>query len=129
MRIHRNRKITAADDEMSNDDFDNRFDDRPMTNRFMDDDEDIDNTLDNIADNIEDIQDQMDDIDPDDVDIEVDNNINGHYIAECERCHGIFISAMLESDQDIEKISGTCPLCEKETDQYLKWIVKSVSAM
>ena len=56
--------------------------------------------------------------------IEVDNNIVNHLIAECQNCHGIFISAMLASDQLIESINGVCPLCSKDTEQFLKWIVK-----
>lgn len=70
--------------------------------------------------------DETDNIDQDEVSIETDNNIDGHYIAECDRCHGIFISAVNESDQAIEKITGTCPLCQKSTDQYLKWVIKAV---
>ena len=31
---------------------------------------------------------------------------------------------MIESDQVVEKISGVCPLCDHETDQYLKWIIR-----
>lgn len=60
------------------------------------------------------------------VDIDTDNNIAGHYIAECNRCHGVFISALMESDQHVEFISGVCPLCEKESDQYIKWVIKPV---
>lgn len=56
--------------------------------------------------------------------IEMDNNITNHLIAECQNCHGIFISAMLASDQDIESINGVCPLCNKDTEQSLKWIIK-----
>jgi len=56
--------------------------------------------------------------------IEVENNITNHLIAECENCHGIFISAMIASDQDVESISGVCPLCNKDTEQVLKWVVK-----
>lgn len=56
--------------------------------------------------------------------IDVDNNIENHLIAECENCHGIFISAMLASDQIIESINGVCPLCNKNTEQSLKWIIK-----
>ena len=56
--------------------------------------------------------------------IEVDNNIANHLIAECQNCHGIFISAMIASDQVVESINGVCPLCSKETEQFLKWIVK-----
>lgn len=88
---------------------------------------DIAETIDDISDSVDDIQDTIEDIEEDDVDIEVDNNIANHYIAECDSCHGIFISALAESDQEIEKISGVCPLCDKETDQYLKWIVKSIT--
>lgn len=58
--------------------------------------------------------------------IETDNNISGHYIVECNRCQGIFISALTESDQTVEFISGVCPLCEKESDQYIKWVIKPV---
>jgi hypothetical protein len=87
------------------------------------DDEFMD-TVDMISDNVEDIQDAVEDMDEDDIDIETDNNISNHYIAECERCHGIFISAMIESDQAVQKISGVCPLCDHETDQYLKWIIR-----
>ena len=65
--------------------------------------------------------------DPEEVpSIDTDNNIEGHYIAECNRCHGIFISALMESDQHVEFISGVCPLCEKESDQYIKWVIKPV---
>ena len=58
--------------------------------------------------------------------IETDNNIAGHYIVECDRCHGVFISALMESEQPVEYLTGICPLCEKESDQYVKWVVKSV---
>lgn len=94
-------------------------------------DEDSDNynigqTIDDLADDVEDIQDTIDDVQEDDIDIELDNNIANHFIAECDNCHGIFISALVESNQDVEKISGTCPICSKETDQYLKWIIKDI---
>ena len=62
------------------------------------------------------------------VDIENDNNISNHYIAECNRCHGVFISALRESDQQVEFISGICPLCEKESDQYIKWVIKPIES-
>lgn len=89
-------------------------------------DDDISDTLDDLSDTVDDIQDSIEDIQEDDVDIELENNIANHYIAECDKCHGVFISALVESDQEVEKISGTCPLCDAETDQYLKWIVKEV---
>lgn len=110
------RRIYAADED---------FDNEMMDEDLLDEDE-LDDTLDDMADNIEDMQDALDEIDEDDPDIEVDNNIADHYIAECDRCHGVFISAVIESDQQVDKISGICPLCDKESDQYLKWVVKSV---
>lgn len=101
-------------------------DSNPYLDEEMIDDKDLQDNLEDIQDNIEDIQDQVDGIEEDDPNIETDNNIANHYIAECDRCHGLFISAMIESDQEVEKISGICPLCEKESDQYLKWVVKSI---
>ena len=92
---------------------------------FNADDEAFGEQLDQIQDNIEDIQDTVDDIQEDDVAIEVDNNIVDHLIAECDNCKGIFISAMIASEQDIESINGVCPICNKETTQTLKWIVKN----
>lgn len=56
--------------------------------------------------------------------IEIDNNIFQHLIAECLNCHGIFISAMIASDQVVESINGVCPLCSKETEQVLFGIIK-----
>ena len=103
--------------------------DDPSDVDFIDDFEDdpqIDDALDNIQNQVEDIQDSIDEIEEDDTDIEVDNNIANKYIAECDRCHGVFISAVPESDQQVEKISGICPLCDKDSDQYLKWIIRSV---
>ena len=114
-KVQASTYVAAADD----DEFDSEF--------ISDADEDnIDDQLDNLADNIEDIQDAVDDIQEDDVSIDTDNNIANHYIAECDNCHSVFITAVLESDQTVEKISGVCPICEKETDQYLRWVIKEV---
>lgn len=125
-----NRPVTSSTrssifgaDEESDEFEDIEFDD--SDNVIIDDDSIADN-IDNMADKLDDLQETIDDIQQDDPNIDMDNNIDNHYIAECERCHGIFISAVVESDQKIDKISGTCPLCEKETDQYLRWVVKSV---
>ena len=63
-------------------------------------------------------------IEEDDVDIDVDNNIVNHLIAECDNCKGIFISAMIASEQEVDSINGICPLCNKDTTQLLKWIIK-----
>ena len=115
--VTRKARIVGADE-----DFDAGFDDAG----FDEGPDDIEDTLDGMADDIEDIQDSVDEIQEDDVNIDIENNIEDHYIAECDRCHGIFISAMVESDQIVDHISGVCPLCEKESDQYLYWIVKRV---
>lgn len=104
---------------------------KPIMAADMDDEEEFVDTVDDLSDSVDDIQDTLDEIDgteieEDDVDIEVDNNIANHYIAECDTCHGIFISALVESDQEVEKVSGVCPLCDKETDQYLKFIIRPI---
>ena len=93
-----------------------------------DDNYDISETIDDLSDSVDDIQDSLDedDMNEDSPDIELDNNIANHFIAECDSCHGIFISALIESDQEVEKISGICPICSQESDQYLKWIVKEI---
>lgn len=83
--------------------------------------------MDDIAENVEDLQDTIDDMEEDDVEISINNNIADHYIAECDRCGGVFISAVVDSDQNIESVSGTCPLCGRDTEQHLKWIIKSVN--
>lgn len=88
--------------------------------------DDISQAIDDLAEGVGDLQEDMDEITEDDVDIELDNNIANHYIAECDGCHGIFISALAKSDQEVEKVSGVCPICDKETDQYLKWVIVSI---
>jgi len=93
------------------------------------DDADVDGVLDaidDVADNVDDLQDAIDSIDEDDLDIAMNNNIANHYIAECGKCYGVFISAVVESDQKIEYVSGQCPICHKDTEQYLKWVIKEV---
>lgn len=84
--------------------------------------------LDNVADDVEDIQDSIDDMEDDSVDIALNNNIANHYIAECDKCQGVFISAVIESDQQIDHVSGICPMCGKETDQYLKWVIREIGS-
>ena len=111
--------IKAADDEELEEDFD--IDDYDAdTDGLMD-------AIDDVADNVEDLQDSLDDIKEDEVEIAINNNIADHFIAECERCNGIFISAVVDSDQVIDHVTGTCPLCGRETEQYLKWIIKSAT--
>ena len=128
LRPSRNKPVTAAtkyvkaaegdedDDIMMDDDF-----------GYEDDTDGIMDAIDDVADNVEELQDQVDDIEEDDVEIAINNNIADHFIAECEKCNGIFISAVVDSDQVIDHVSGTCPLCGKDTDQYLKWIIRSAS--
>ena len=110
------RRVVAADEDFDDvDEFD------------MDDSDDADglmDAVDDVADQVEDIQDTVEDEAEDAVSIEVNNNISDHYIAECDKCHGVFISAVIESEQQIDHVSGICPLCNKESDQYLKWIIK-----
>lgn len=95
---------------------------------FVDDmdSDDIVDSIDDISDDIDDMRDSLEDLAEDDTNIEVDNNISNHYIAECDACKGIFISAVIESDQELDHITGVCPLCGKETDQYLYWVIKDV---
>lgn len=88
---------------------------------------DITDAIGDVADNIEDLQDTIDDVEEDEPTIEVLNNIGDHFIAECGNCGGIFISAVVDSDQDIKYVTGDCPLCGKESDQYLKWIIRDVA--
>ena len=124
-KIHKDSKskVYAADG-----DFDEGFED-PINDDFDDgfeDDNAISDTIDDVQDTLEDVQDTLDDVTEDDPSIEIENNIDGHYIAECEKCHGVFISAIVESDEEMTSIHGTCPLCDKETEQFLKWIVRKV---
>lgn len=101
-------------------------DDSEFDDFGQDDTDGLLNAIDDVADNVEDLQDSIDDMDEDATEIAVNNNIADHYIAECDQCNGVFISAVVESDQDIQYVSGICPLCGKETEQYLKWIIRSM---
>ena len=109
--------IFAADDiedtEFNQDDFASDFD------TFND-------NVDELSDQIDELQDSLDTVEPDSPNIEIDNNIANHYIAECDICHGVFISALVESNQEVEAISGICPICDKESDQYLKWVIRDI---
>lgn len=90
------------------------------------DSEDIEDNINDISDTLDDLSDALDGIEEDEVDITTDNNIDNHYIAECDRCHNVFITSVVESDQEIEKISGICPVCDEESDQYIKWVIKEL---
>ena len=109
------QKILAADED--------EFDDFEMDDAGEEGDG-IRDAVDDVADAVEDVQDSVDEVEEDDVAIQMNNNISNHYIAECDKCYGVFISAVIESDQEIDHVSGICPLCNKESNQYLKWIIK-----
>lgn len=88
------------------------------------DEYDLSDSIDDLTDSVEDMQDMVEDVAEDEPSIDIENNIEDHYIAECESCGGIFISAILESEQEIDHVTGVCPLCDKETNQYLRWVIK-----
>lgn len=71
-----------------------------------------------------DIEYDEDDIQKDSVEIDIDNNIAGHYIAQCDSCKNVFISAVTLSDQVVDSIHGMCPICNEESDQLLKWVIQ-----
>lgn len=100
----------------------------PGLGEIDDVDDSFSEQLDDVADTVEDIQDTVSDDDhqEDSIDIEVENNISGHYIAECDKCKNIFLSATVLSDQEIECVTGICPVCREESDQYLKWVAVTV---
>lgn len=95
----------------------------------VEDPDSMQDTLDDATDAIEDLQETVDQVDdaPRDTVLDTENNIQDHYIAECCRCHEIFISAVVESDSPIESIEGECPCCHEQTKQELKWIVRDVN--
>lgn len=126
--IRTKHRIVAADEDPENDafsDFDEFADDE---GELADDADTVGDSIDDMADTLDDMQDSLDDIKEDDPNIEIDNNITNHLIAECENCGGVFISAIEMSDHLMESVHGICPLCEQETDQYLKWVIRDVKA-
>lgn len=98
----------------------------PSIGEVEDVDDSFSEQLDDVADTVEDIQDVVtdDDHQEDDTIIEVDNNIAGHYIAECDKCKNVFISATMLSDQVVESVTGICPICREESEQFLKWVIE-----
>jgi hypothetical protein len=100
----------------------------PSVGEMDDIDDSFSEQLDDVADTVEDIQDVVtdDDHQEDSINIEVDNNIAGHYIAECDKCKNVFISATVLSDQIVNSVSGICPICREESEQYLKWVIQPV---
>lgn len=117
-QVHPKKKIFASDEDFDDLDFSGEIDD--VEDGFQD-------TLDDVADTLDDVQDTLEEDKEDETTIEIENNIDDHYVAECEKCKGIFISAVVASDQDVSKVTGECPLCKEESDQYLKWVVRKVT--
>ena len=117
-------KITAADEDDGFGDFEG-FGGGSAPDPIGDSGDGMEDAIDDLQDSVDDLQDSMEDIVEDDPNIDITNNIENHYIAECEKCKGIFISATVESDQDVDSISGICPLCEQETEQLLKWVIRA----
>lgn len=116
-------RVVAADDNPGFGDEPNFEGDLSMedTDGFSDD-------LNELSDSVDDLQDAVeDDGGPADTILDIHNNIENHYIAECQNCHEIFISAMVESDSPVQSIHGECPVCHEETDQDLKWIVRDLN--
>ena len=118
------RRITAAEeDELSP-----RIDDNYDIEDIDIDNDGFSDKLDDVVDTVEDIQNTVDSEDvEEDISIDLENNIANHYIAECEKCKGVFISATIRSDQNVNSVTGECPLCGEETEQFLKWYITSVS--
>lgn len=106
-------------DDVEMDDFDDAEFDDPEEDNLSDNVQDL-------ADNVEDLQGELEGMEDDDPNIQIENNIDGKYIAECDRCGEIFISAISESDATMESIHGVCPICDHESDQYLKWVIRKV---
>lgn len=97
-------------------------------NPFLEDVDEFSDNIDDLTETVDDIEDAMGEEDgPMDPEFDIRNNIEDHYIAECDKCHEIFISAMVESDSPVMSIHGECPMCHEETDQQLKWIVRPIS--
>ena len=90
-------------------------------------DDSVGDEIDDLADSVDELKDSIDDVKQDQPELEIDNNIANHYICECDQCHNIFISAIIESDQEIDHITGVCPVCEKESEQYIKWVIRDIN--
>ena len=118
-KVTASRIVAADEDEMVM---------GPSLNDIEDLDDSFSEQLDDVADTVEDIQDTVtdDDHQEDSIDIDVENNIAGHYIAECDKCKNVFISATVLSDQIVESVTGVCPICKEESEQYLKWVIKPI---
>lgn len=115
-RIATFKPVMAAEEEMSENPFE------------LDDVDSMQDTVEDMSDTLDDIQDAIEDTDtaPSDTVLDMENNISDHYVAECERCHEVFISAVVESETPVDSVEGECPCCHEHTTQYLKWIIRDV---
>lgn len=111
------RRIVAAEDDMFDDMGEDDVDE-------IEEEVDIEQTLDDLSETIATIKDTLTAYEEDLPDIEVENNITDHYIAECDNCHGVFITAIEDTGTEINDISGICPLCDEESLQELKWVIR-----
>ena len=94
----------------------------------LDDTDSMQDTVEDMSDTLDDIQDAIEDTDtaPSDTILDMENNISDHYVAECERCHEVFISAVVESDTPVDSVEGECPCCHEHTTQHLRWIIRDI---
>lgn len=118
------KPVMAADEDDSLDD--SEGDMTPVLEPELSESGDVTDAVDDLADAVNDIQDNLEDIQEDDVTIQTENNIENHLIAECDSCSGVFISAMIKSDQRVDSIKGVCPLCGKESNQHFKWFISKL---
>lgn len=116
--------VMAADEDLEMDD--SEGDMTPIEDTDFMGGGDVTDAVDDLADAVNDIQDDLEDIQEDDVSIQTENNIDNHLIAECDACSGVFISAMVKSDQKVTSVSGICPLCGKESTQNFKWYITNL---
>lgn len=96
---------------------------------MMEDPDAMKDAVEDMSDTLDDVQDALENVDegPQDAILDMENNISDHYIAECDRCHEVFISAVVESETPMDSVEGECPCCHEHTTQRLKWIVRNVN--
>lgn len=128
MKLSKHKKSITAASYIKAEDEEFMTDEEIESMNNSDTNSDLNDVVDNLEDQVDELSDQLDDVEEDEPTIEIENNIENHYLAECDRCHGVFISSLMESDQEVESLSGTCPLCGKDTNQYVKWVIKKIGS-
>lgn len=116
------RRVACAKPVNAATDASDRFD-------YLEDASNVSDAVDKASDAVEDMEEAVSNLSdtPEDTILNIENNIENHYIAECKRCHEVFISAVVESESDVDAVNGECPCCHEETEQELKWIVRNKS--